>query len=111
YRRTALRSARFWPCGRASAAGAQEVGGQVGDLGGAFDEEKVAAAGDDVQPRVGDESGQDAAVDGGDDGVVVTGQDQGGLGQVAEPGHPGPEAERVQLPEVSGQARWRGAPA
>jgi hypothetical protein len=58
----------------------EEVSDDGGDLGGLFEEEEMAATGDQLQAGIGDEPGQDAAVGEGDYGVVVAGDDQGGLG-------------------------------
>jgi hypothetical protein len=68
-----------------------------------FEQEQVTAAGDDVEPGAGDAAGEDAAVDQRHDGVVVAGEDQGGLLQRSEPGTAGPAGDGVDLAEISMQ--------
>ena len=88
----------------------QEIGHLPGHVGGVFEQEQVSAAGHDVQPGVRDVVREDPAVQRRDEGVVVTGEDEGGVSEPSQPRNRGPEADGVELVEVAAQAGCVGEP-
>jgi len=84
--------------------GGEESGYQGRNLGLFFEHEQVAA-GDDVQRRVRYAARQDPAVDERHDRVVVPGENQRGLGELPQPRHAGPAADRIHLAQVPAQRR------
>src|SRR4051812_32739487 len=75
--------------------GGEERRDESSMLSGAFEEEEVSTAADDLQPGIWDDTGEDTPVDHGNDGVVVTDEHEGGLPQPPQPRQAGPEADRV----------------
>src|SRR4051812_23222009 len=65
--------------------GGEERGDESSMLGGALEEKRVPTAADDLQPGIWDDTGEDAPVDPGNDGVVVADEHEGGLPQPPQP--------------------------
>src|SRR6478752_96891 len=66
----------------------KETRDQVGAFVRALQQEQMAAAVDDMESGVGYAVGQDPPVQHRDDRIVIAGQDEGGLAEPAQPGHP-----------------------
>ena len=84
-------------------ASGKELCHECGDPGRILQQEQVPAAAYDTQPRVADQPVQEVTVHQRDDGVVVTGDHQGGLGEPVQPRDARPTGDRVHLGEVPGQ--------